>query len=184
MLVHATGIFFSRDGASLGNVWKKVQRIYEKFGIANEWQLADQANVVGHSLNECPLTPGSEFTLRAPVPVFWHPSVGPALLGDTLLCRDSANVHLTDSESWPQIPVRVKGREVRCPGILVLKNSAGSQTTTVSSAAESAVNFDCPDHPEEEMPSPLESVWEMKIPENADAWEEDASAWSEESVVE
>ncbi len=173
-LVHVTGTFFSRDKSVLGDVWKKVHRIYEKFRIANEWQLADQANVVGYSPSEVQLVPGSEFVLQAPVPVYWHPSVGPALLGDTILCRESSNEFLTASASWPQIPVQIKGREVPCPGILLLKNRE------IPKASVEVL-----DHPGEEMPSPLESVWEMKVPQAAQAWrDDDEHAWSEESVAE
>lgn len=172
-LVHATGVFFSRDKAVLGNVWKKVHRIYEKFGIGNEWQLADQADVVGYSAREIQLLPGSEIQLQAPVPVYWHPSVGPALIGDTVLCRESSNEFLTASTSWPQIPVKIKGREVQCPGILLLKE-AGDEPKSVEVL----------DHPGEDQPSPLESVWEMKVPPETAAWSDDSSAWSAESIAE
>lgn len=172
-LVHATGIFFSRDKRVLGDVWKKVQRIYEKFGVGNEWQLADQADVVGYSGREVQLVPGSEFALQAPAPVYWHPSVGPAMIGDTVLCRESANELLTASASWPQLPVRIKGREVLCPGLLLLKNSETEEKSV-----------QVPDHPDEDQPSPLESVWEMKVPREIIAWKDDTAAWSKESVAE
>lgn len=167
-LVHATGTFFSRDHAVLGDVWKKVQRIYEKFGIGNEWQRADQANVIGYSQNECQVIPNSDYCLHAPVPIFWHPSVGPALLGDTVLCHESSNELLTASQSWPQIPVRIKGREVTCPGILLQKSNTPDERP-----------LDCLDHPDEAMPSPLDSVWEMKIPRDAVALGNDDSSWTD-----
>lgn len=166
-LVHSTGMFFSRDKATLGGVWKKVHRIYEKFDIGNEWQLADQANVTGYRQSEIQLVPNSDYLIQAPTPVFWHPSVGPALVGDTVLCRESSNEILTASTSWPQIPVKIKGRDVACPGILLLK-----------SQEERDQQIDCPDHPGEEMPSPLDSVWEMKVPRDALAWGSDDSGWS------
>ncbi len=167
-LVHSTGMFFSRDKSTLGDVWQKVHRIYEKFDIGNEWQLADQANVLGYSKSECQLIPGSTWQLQAPVPVFWHPSVGPALLGDTVLCRESSNEILTASASWPQIPIQVKGREVSCPGILLLKSDKSTDEAVA-----------CIDHPDEEIPSPLESVWEMRVPPEAIAMGREKSTWSE-----
>ena len=109
ILVHATGIFFSRSGAVVGDVWGKVQRIYEKFGIPFEWQKADQADVIGYGLSETRITPNSRYELPASVPIFWHPSVGPALVGDTLLCLDSQNEILTQSATWPQLAATVKG---------------------------------------------------------------------------
>ncbi len=172
-LVHATGIFFSRDKSVLGDVWKKVLRIYEKFGVGNEWQLADQADVVGYSGREIQLVPRSEFVLQAPAPVYWHPSVGPAMIGDTVLCREAANEFLTASASWPQIPVQIKGREILCPSILLLKNAENAERSV-----------EVLDHPGEDQPSPLESVWEMKVPREISAWSDDSAVWSEESVAE
>lgn len=184
-LVHATGLFFSRDQAVLGEVWKKVQRIYEKFGMRNEWQLADQASVIGYQLCETRVAPGAQFTLNAPVPVFWHPSVGPALMGDTVLCRESVNEQLTKSDSWPQIPVKVKGREVRCPGILLLKDFGDAAGTTAAAERPASPEVECPDHPDEDSPLPVESVWEMPASPNLLQWneDEDQEAWSERSVA-
>ncbi len=159
MMLQATGIFFSRHGQILGDVWKKVHRIYEKFDMANEWQLADQADVVAHSECECQLTPHSEYKLQAPAPVFWHPSVGPALVGDTVLLHESSNEQLTRSSFWPHVAVRVKGREVQCPSILRVR-TAGSPVEA-SPAADAL--FDCPVPPREDGPPQVESVWELDV---------------------
>ncbi|HIE98088.1 MAG: M24 family metallopeptidase [Fuerstiella sp.] len=163
MMLQATGIFFSRHGQILGKVWKKVHRIYEKFGMANEWQLADQADVIAYSECERQLTPHSEYQLPAPVPVFWHPSVGPALVGDTVLLHESSNEQLTMSSSWPHVPVQVKGQEILCPGILRVR-SAGPPTETSQMEEAAASLFDCPQHPPEDGPLQVESVWEMEFP--------------------
>ena len=169
MLLHATGMFFSRHGQTLAAVWKKVHRIYEKFGMDNEWQLSDQADVIGYSSSECQLTPTSEFCLQAPTALFWHASVGPALVGDTILLHDSSNEQLTRSRSWPHVAVQVKGREVLCPGILRVRKAAADSTDGVqfdSSATEHAAAslFDCPELPHEDAPSRVESVWELELP--------------------
>jgi len=181
-LVHATGTFFTRNQQTLGDVWKKVHRIYEKFGIGNEWQLADQARVVGYSQRECQLVPDSDFMLEAPAPVFWHPSVGPAMMGDTVLCQESVNEILTASSTWPQIPLKVKGRDLQLPGILLLRDVDVPQDELSATRSVPDADVDCPDHPVEELPSPLESVWEMEVPKEARSWEE-AESWAEESVA-
>ena len=160
MLLHATGIFFSRPGQTLGAVWNKVQRIYEKFGMVNEWQLSDQADVIGYSASECQLTPNSEYRLQSPAALFWHASVGPALVGDTILLHDSSNEQMTRSASWPHVAVEVKGRPVLCPGILRVRNTG----TTTTEAQSDASLFDCPEIPHEDGPSRVESVWELELP--------------------
>ena len=134
----------------------------------NEWQLSDQADVIGYSSSECQLTPNSEFPLQAPTALFWHASVGPALVGDTILLHDSSNEQLTRSSSWPHVAVQVKGREVLCPGILRVRNSATASTeahveTSLTEKATASL-FDCPELPHEDGPSRVESVWELELP--------------------
>ena len=127
LMIHATGLFFSRDQEELSTVWSKVHRIYEKFGMENEWQLADQGSIIGYDPIENQIGPQAKETIVGPSAVFWHPSVGPAMLGDTLVCKESHNERITTSSTWPQIPVTVKGKEVFCPGILRLGSGITSR---------------------------------------------------------
>lgn len=66
VLIHATGMYFSRTGRKLKEIWPKVRRIYDKFGMPTEWQLADQAEVIGYRAMEHQLTPDSDYELQAP----------------------------------------------------------------------------------------------------------------------
>lgn len=177
-MVHATGQFFTRAGQPLGEVCKKVQRIYEKFGDGAEWLRSDQATVLGYSTADERIWPDSQERLFAPAAVFWHPSVGPSMLGDTVLCFDSSNELVTLSDTWPQIKIRVKGKEVVCPGILLVPTGQ-SPLPTVSDSQ----SINCLDHPGEEIPGTVESKWEIQIPSDHPVWTED-SPWSPESVLE
>lgn len=183
VLIHATGLFFSRSGSRLGDVWKKVQRIYEKFEIPFEWESADQADVVGYGLSESRVTPDSDFSIPTPAPIFWHPSVGPAMLGDTLLCRSESNELLSQSTTWPQLSVTVKGREVQCPGILLVDRNPESQAEPEAEDNQQPI-FAPADHPVEENPSAVESVWELELPPLQSAVWEEESPFPEESVLE
>lgn len=165
LLVHATALYFTRHGERLCDVWKKVQRIYEKFGMADEWKQASQASVLGHSNREIQLTPESEFRLNCPVSVFWHPSVRTAMLGDTMMCLETANEQLTCSESWPKVGVKVKGRSVECPGILRVRQ-AGETGKTEASPADALGQLALPSDSEDQPPDEIESVWEMRVVEN------------------
>lgn len=168
LMVHATGLFFARHQEELSSVWAKVQRIYEKFGMENEWQLADQGSTIGYDPLGHQIGPGATETIEAPTAVFWHPSVGPAMLGDTVLCHTSHNERITTSSSWPEVPVMVKGREVNCPGIL---RTGGTQQKEPNHAAgvdedgEPEDSYEVLDHPSgESEPDRVDSVWEMRIP--------------------
>jgi hypothetical protein len=50
--------------------------------------------------------------------VHWHPSVGPALLGDSVLIGENSTEILTPLEDWPKFIIAVKGTTVHCPEIL------------------------------------------------------------------
>lgn len=117
-LMGTTGLYFSRAGSSLSDVWAKVRRIYEKFGVPDEWQLADQGHVSGYALSEARVVPTGDFTLAAGMPVHWHPAVGPALTGDTILVRDGTPELLTPSDDWPQLTVTIKGDPISRPDAL------------------------------------------------------------------
>lgn len=170
-LIHATALYFSRAGRTLGEIWSKVHRIYEKFGMGSEWQLSDQASVIGYSPAEVRLTPGSDFQVQSPVPLFWHPSVGPAMFGDTVLCQQTSNEQLTLSSSWPRMSVRVKGQQVNCPGLLLIRRSQDLPARSSHEAEDSSAQvLNCPAHPQEDAPSQVESVWEMRVPPDESVW--------------
>jgi len=123
-ILEATGMFFSQTGWPLSTVWQKVRRIYEKQGVGEEWQSADQADVVGYAASEVQVFPTSEFTLLPRMPIHWHPSVGPAQMGDTVLVSEEGPELLTQAADWPLLYVTVKGKPVYVPDILIREASA------------------------------------------------------------
>lgn len=123
-LMLATGMAFSKDEWELKETWKRVKRIYEKFEVPGEWQLARQAEVTGYNLHEVPLVPQSDFVLSAGMPMYWHPSVGPALMGESILLVEQGFEWLTPVENWPTLTVDVKGLLIQCPEILIRQSSA------------------------------------------------------------
>lgn len=162
MLMHATGMFFSKPKQTLGEIWPKVHRIYEKFGLPHEWQLADQADVTGYDSREVQLTPGSKFRLEAPMAMHWHPSVGPAMLGDTILVQEQEVEFLTLSRDWPRLTVEVKGHAVQCPDIYVVPKGESAEADTaeddVNLADSKLALFETSDQDLH-----MDSVWEMEI---------------------
>ncbi len=119
-LIAATGVYFSQPDWELFEVWNRVHRMYEKSGTEAEWRLADQADILEYELGTVPLMPNSEFRLTAGTPIFWHPSVGAVLMGDTVMVGERGTEILTASAEWPVVPVLVKGTPVNVPAILVV----------------------------------------------------------------
>ncbi|WP_437185747.1 M24 family metallopeptidase [Planctomicrobium sp. SH668] len=118
-VVLATGMFFTQAGWSISETWARVARIYEKFGIPNEWRCAEQAEVLGYSPHEISVMPNSKSNFQSGHAVFWHPSVKSTLVGDTILIRDENSEVITPSHNWPMISVEVKGDVIEQAGILI-----------------------------------------------------------------
>jgi len=117
-LVAATAFFFSQAGWDSQQVWQRIERIYEKYGAAEEWRCAEQGDVTGYEPVELPLTPRTRFRLSTGTPIFWHPSVRVASIGETVLIHADRTEVLTKPEDWPQLSVNVKGTSVQIPDIL------------------------------------------------------------------
>jgi Xaa-Pro dipeptidase len=118
LLMQATGMYFSQPEWELFEVWNRVQRIYEKFGVPDEWRSCDQAAVTGFRIVEVPVVPKSEFRLSSRMAVHWHPSVSGAMVGDTILVAEEGFEILTPMEDWPKATVEVKSAPILRPDIL------------------------------------------------------------------
>lgn len=184
VLVHATGMFFSRHGQPLKDIWPKVKRIYEKFELASEWQLADQADIMGYRMSEHQLTPASDFELQAPTPIFWHPGVAAAMPGDTVLVQPGGIEVLTRSTVWPELRVQVKGHDVPCAGLLLIREStAATEPTAALHHDDDSIfkGFGLPD--DDADGSRMDSIWELDMTSSRSVFEENESEYSEESVL-
>ncbi|MCA9074153.1 MAG: M24 family metallopeptidase [Planctomycetaceae bacterium] len=122
-IVQTTGMFFSQVGWTVSDTWSRVARIYEKFGAPDGWRQAEQAEGIGYAIEEFAFEPGSRSRLRTGTPIFWHPSVRTAAVGDTMLVHDEGFELLTPSENWPELTVEVKGSQIRRPSILIRESS-------------------------------------------------------------
>jgi Xaa-Pro dipeptidase len=192
VMIHATGMYFSQHAESLKNIWPRVQRIYEKNGLSSEWQLGDQADVTGYRPSEYQLSPSSDFTLHAPCPVYWHPSVAAAMLGDTILVLPNGCEILTRSETWPELRVQVKGHDIPCPGLLLIREKSTREpamnnkpmpddTKTPTPVADSSTDvFGLEDEPET---SRVDSTWELDLHDEASVFDDEETQYSRESVL-
>src|ERR1700722_11792260 len=118
-LIQASGMFFTQANFAMFEIWNRVARIYEKFKCDDSWERTEQAEVIGYELAEYPLVPRSEFQITPQMPVYWHPAVGAAMSGDSILVGEGEFEVLTPAEGWPKVKVVVKGTTIYRPDILV-----------------------------------------------------------------
>ena len=118
-LIQASGMFFTQANFAMFEIWNRVARIYEKFKCDDSWERTEQAEVIGYELAEFPLVPRSEFEIAPRMPVYWHPAVGAAMSGDSILVGEGEFEVLTPAEGWPKVKVVVKGTTIYRPDILV-----------------------------------------------------------------
>ena len=158
VLMHATGMFFSKRGIGVPDLWRKVKRIYEKFGMPFEWQLSDQAEVIGYGVRETSLVTDRETELRAPSAVFWHPAVGPSMAGDTILVQEQGTELLTSVKNWKKVKVKVRGISVQVADILIREQDIVSEQELTASDQLTIQKTSMSD------PDILiDSVWEMDV---------------------
>lgn len=184
VLMHATGLYFSRHGQQLKDIWPKVKRIYDKFGLSSEWQLSDQADVLGYRACEHQLTPTSDFDLQAPTAVFWHPTVGAAMPGDTVLVLPGGSETLTRSDVWPELKVQVKGHDVLCSGLLLIREESRAVTAPPKPLSQDSALFQGAAILDDDADgSRMDSIWELDMTSGRSVFAENDSECSEESVL-
>lgn len=125
-LLQATGVYFSQAGWEVAETWKRLERIYEKFGVPDEWRLAEQAESFGYDLSGWSVSPNSTAKFHSGQALHWHPSVRFAATGDTVLIHPDRTELLTPCEVWPMLKIQIKGVTIERPAIL---NRESSEST-------------------------------------------------------
>ena len=117
-MVGATCIYFSRPGETVGSVFKRARRIYEKLERPDEWVLGYQGFAIAYDPREALLTPESPMPLRTGLPLAWCPSVSSARSEDTVVVDHRGIEVVTEAQRWPKLEILVKGYPLMRPAIL------------------------------------------------------------------
>lgn len=117
-MIDATCIYFSRPGETLGGVFRRARRIFEKFDHADEWTLDYQGSIIAYAPREVLFLPESHLVLSPGTALRWGPSVGPTRSEDTVVIDPRGYEVVTEAQVWPKLEVVVKGFPIPRPGIL------------------------------------------------------------------
>lgn len=117
--VSAAYISATQAGASTGEILKLGRRGYLLSGFEHEWLACPQGTLTGRAPVELSLPPDSEEPLQAGWAVTWHASAGAASSGDTFQVAEDGAESVTPTESWAMKRVRIQGKEIVRPYLLV-----------------------------------------------------------------
>ncbi|MFO0949022.1 MAG: M24 family metallopeptidase [Planctomycetota bacterium] len=118
-LVAGTFLRFSLPGESIGEVFRKGMRIYQKFGAEFAWMDSPQGSLTGYSRSFGSFLPTSEEHLEPGMTVCWHPLVNGSVSADALIVGEGESDPLLYCEDWPTVGVDIQGVVVPRPDILI-----------------------------------------------------------------
>ncbi len=116
--IDASVIAGTRPGATLAEMFAKIQQAYAAAGYPDEWKLHHQGGPAGYEAREFIATPATTAQVAAGQTYAWNPSITGAKIEDTILVTSDGFEVMTEMPGWPVVEVNVGGKLVRRPLIL------------------------------------------------------------------
>lgn len=118
--VNARLLAATRPGAVGSELFKTIADAYAEEGFAGEERLHHQGGACGYRTRDWVAHPASAETVQAGQAFAWNPSITGTKAEETCVASAEGVEILTTSPAWPQITVRVDGREYLSPDVLEL----------------------------------------------------------------
>jgi Xaa-Pro aminopeptidase len=118
--VNARLLAATRPGAVGSELFRTVADAYAEEGFAGEERLHHQGGACGYRTRDWVAHPASAEVVRTDQAFAWNPSITGTKAEETCFASADGVEILTTSPAWPQIPVRLDGREYNCPDVLAL----------------------------------------------------------------
>ena len=116
--IDANVIAGTRPGATLADMFGKIQQAYAAAGYPEEWRLHHQGGPAGYEPREFIATPATTAPVAIGQAYAWNPSITGTKVEDTVLMTGDGFEVMTEMAGWPVIEVNVGGKLVRRPLIL------------------------------------------------------------------
>jgi antitoxin VapB len=120
-LVDAEMIAATRQGSTIGEVFRRGQAAYATVGFPDEWKLHHQGGSAGYAPREVTARPTSGEPVFAGQAFAWNPSISGVKSEDTIIVGEQANEIITELEDWPHIDLQISGQDIKRPAILVIE---------------------------------------------------------------
>lgn len=116
--VDAQVIAGTSPGATLGDMFGKIQQAYASVGYPEEYRLHHQGGPGGYEPREFIAKPGLPQKVAANQAYAWNPTITGTKVEDTVLITENGHEVMTEMANWPMIDVVVDGKTIRRPAIL------------------------------------------------------------------
>jgi Xaa-Pro aminopeptidase len=118
--VNAKLLAATRPGAVGPELYRVAADAYAAEGFAGEERLHHQGGAAGYRTRDWVAHPASAETVQTDQAFAWNPTVTGSKAEETCIASAEGVEVITKSPDWPQIPVRVEGREYLSPDVLAL----------------------------------------------------------------
>lgn len=118
--VNAKLLAATRPGAVGSALYKVAADAYAGEGFPGEERLHHQGGAAGYRTRDWVAHPASAETVQTNQAFAWNPTVTGSKAEETCIASAEGVDVITKSPAWPQIPVRVEGREYLSPDVLAL----------------------------------------------------------------
>jgi hypothetical protein len=104
--------------------------------------------------------------------------------GDTVLVLPGGSETLTRSDVWPELKVQVKGHDVLCSGLLLIREESRAVTAPPKPLSQDSALFKGAAVLDDDADgSRMDSIWELDMTSGRSVFAENDSEYSEESVL-
>lgn len=118
--IDATVNASTRPGATLADMFGKIQQAYAAAGYADEYRLHHQGGPAAYEPREFIATPSGTARVAVGQAYAWNPSITGCKAEDTILVTENGFEVMTEMPDWPSVEVQVDGKAIRRPQILVV----------------------------------------------------------------
>lgn len=118
--VNAKLLAATRPGATGSELYGVAADAYSEEGFPGEERLHHQGGAAGYRTRDWVAHPASAETVQNNQAFAWNPTVTGSKAEETCIASVEGVEVITKSPDWPQIPVRVDGREYLSPDVLPL----------------------------------------------------------------
>jgi Xaa-Pro dipeptidase len=106
-------------GTKISEVFQRATEWYAELGFPGEWKLHHQGGATGYGEREYVITPDSTEVVLDHQAFAMNPTVQGAKAEDTIIVQGDHTENLTSTKNWPQIKVKLDGREYASADILI-----------------------------------------------------------------